>query len=154
MSYEHRWRIDQSNPYSISTSQDQIFQGFIYGRTHIRVACLHRACHAGNYILRTKTPQVYRRIVASTDGLLLLEAYISGQTKLCVHNPITGLQKLLPTTLNHREILWGNFVMVHDSSNEIYKVVLFIGDPCIIHEKIHIITVDNDGDRAASNGWN
>ncbi|XP_059649914.1 putative F-box protein At1g55070 [Cornus florida] len=97
-----------------------------------------------------RIPKGYLHIDDSTDGLLLLEGYISGQTKFCVHNPITGSQKLLPPTLNNREIRWGNFFIVHDASIQKYKVVLFIGNPCIIiHDNIHIITVDNDADRGS-----
>ncbi|XP_059647024.1 putative F-box protein At3g24700 [Cornus florida] len=100
-----------------------------------------------------RIPKGYRHIVASTDGLLLLEGSEQKDgrlvTKLCVHNPVTGSQKLLPPTLNHRVIQQDNFSIVCDASIQKYKVVLFIDDGGIIHDKIHIITGDNDVDRGS-----
>ncbi|XP_059646971.1 uncharacterized protein LOC132293479 [Cornus florida] len=98
-------------------------------------------------------PQAYDEIVASTDGLLLLKSFlVHTETRLCVHNPVTGSKKKLPLNPSHIDHNGScSYWIVHDASIQKYKVVVFIdhdGDLNVQNE-MGIITVDNDGDK----GW-
>ncbi|XP_059647068.1 F-box protein At3g17710-like [Cornus florida] len=105
-------------------------------------------------------PDDYTHIVASTDGLLLFRDYVlpiyknvggvlhaQKEQKLCVHNPVTGIQKKLPPNPN-LGFDGGIFLIVHDASIQKYKVMVFKDRARLLPNEINLITIDHQ-----SSGW-